>query len=370
MKNNTLVLIDWVAGFLIGPIIIFVKIIKIAATKFHTPRRNGRLIVKFLGAGNYVAMSNLIDENTTIISALSNKSAIEYFLRPKEVFYIDDSSFSDLAMTSLGAILFAMKSSHKEVINLETESKFSKLLISLARSEVTLGVTNVHKSYMDMLIYDRYLVNPVSLGKTDSINLLTKFELIQNQPILSAIKKSQLDFLENVSFHKPILNIAFAPTGSDTDIIRRVKPDIWLMAANKLLNHFPDAKIDLFFPSKKDIQYEAFESFFTNEPRINFCVEGYKDYVQRIGESDLVVCIDSQTLHVANFYKVPVICFFGPSSPYGVNHSQFTYPISLAAACSPCRHKYFQIPCKGNVVCMDFIESDLEIFDRLRDLCA
>lgn len=368
MKNNTLVLIDWGAGFLIGPLIIVIKILKKVASKFYKPKRSGRLIIKFLGAGNYVAMSNIIDDKATLISASSNKLAIDHFLMPKNVFYIDDSSLNSLLISSFGAIFFVLKGSFCEVINLETESKFSKLLVTLARSEVTLGVTNTHKSYMDMIIYDHYLVNPVMIGKADTLELLTNFRLIQNDHAIAAILKNQQEFLEEVRLKKSICNIAFAPTGSDTDTIRRLTPEIWHVAANKLLTTFPDAIINVYFSSENDIQYESIYSIFHSSERVNICVGSYSEYVAGISKSDLVVCIDSQTLHVANFYEVPTICFFGPSSPYGVNHTKRTYPVSLAASCSPCRHKYFEIPCRGQAPCMNFTELDLNIFDRLGNL--
>lgn len=370
MKNNTLVLIDWGAGFLISPLIIIIKIIKKIAVRFYKPKRSGQLVVKFLGAGNYVAMSDLIDENTTLISASSNKLAIQHFLKPRQVFYIDDSGFIPLVLTSLGAIVFVLRNSYFKVINLETESKFSKLLITLARTDITLGITNVHKSYMDKIVYDHYLVNPSMIGKSDSLTLLTSFKLIQNEHALAAIHKSQYDFLQHVKFMKTVTKIAFAPTGSDTDTIRRVKPEIWLSVANKLFSCFPNAKIDLYFPSINDIQYQELTDIFVTDKRVEIRIDSYGEYIAGIKQSNLVVCIDSQTLHVANHYEVPAICFFGPSSPYGVNHSRSTYPVSVAAACSPCRHKYFEIPCRGKTPCMDFADSDLRIFEQLGDLCT
>lgn len=369
MKNNTLVLIDWGVGFITGPIIIVAKLLKKIASKFYRPKRNGRLIIKFLGAGNYVAMSDIIDDQTTLISASSNKLAISHFLKTKNVFYIDDSSLLSLATTSLGAIFFVLKGSYCEVINFETESNFSKLLASIARADQTLGITNVHKSFMDMIIYDRYLVNPTIIGKSDSLALLTNFRLIQNEHAMAAILKSQHDFFQEVRFKKPVVKIAFAPTGSDTDTIRRASPAIWKIAAHKLLTIFPDAAIDLYFPSQEDMQFEQLSKVFANDQRVSVRVGSYSDYVAGIKNADLVLCIDSQTLHVANYYQVPSICFFGPSSPYGVNHTHLTYPISLGAACSPCRHKYFEIPCGGKALCMNFSELDLSVLDRLDRLC-
>lgn len=369
MKNNTLVLIDWTAGLIISPLIILVKAVKKVASKFYRPQRNGRLLIKFLGAGNYVAMSEVIDDNTTLVSAASNRAAIERFLNPKAVFYIDDSGFLSLVKTALGAIFCVCKGSFHEVINLETESKFAKLLTALARADRTMGITNVHKSYLDFIIYDRCIVNPVMMSKDLAIELLTDFRLIQNPHAMASIKQSQMDFFEALEFPRGIRQVAFAPTGSDTDTIRRLHPEIWSRIATKLVASFPDIKICVYFPSQLDPQYQDISALLSQLAAVEICIGNYNDYVSGIERSDLVVCIDSQTLHIANRLDVPVVCFFGPSSPYGVNHTTSTCPISMAAACSPCRHKYFTIPCEGMPVCMDFQEIDLEVFDQLRSWC-
>lgn len=369
MKNNTLVLIDWVAGLVVSPLIILVKFVKMVVGSMYRPKRHGRLIIKFLGAGNYVAMVNIIDTNTTIVSAASNRSAIEQFLKPRSVIYINDSSLSVLVFTAMRAIACVLWGSFREVINLETESKFAKLLTALARSDQALGITNVHKSYLDYIVYDRYLVNPVMMGKSIAIELLTNFRLIRNEDAMAAIVQSQNDFLNAVQFHRGLKVVAFAPTGSDTDTIRRLRADLWKSVALRLISGFPDVRINVYFPTVLDPQYEEIYASLLGLQNIQFCVGTYTEYVEGIRESDLVVCIDSQTLHVANQYGVPSVCFFGPSSPYGVNHTLSTYPISLGAACSPCRHKYFCVPCNDQPVCMGFQEKDLEIFDNLKKMC-
>lgn len=370
MKNNTLVLIDWTTGLAISPLIILVKAVKKLASKFYRPKRNGRLLIKFLGAGNYVAMSDVIDDNTTLVSAASNRAAIERFLNPKAVFYIDDTGLFSLVRTAVGATLYVLTGSFHEVINLETESKFSKLLTTLARSEETLGLTNIHKSYLDALIYDRYLVNPIMVSKSDAIRLLTKFELVVNKYALEPINKSQKDFIEQVRFNKTISKIVFSPTGSDTNTLRRLDVDVWTKIANKIFAKFKDVSIDIVFPNMVDWQYQPMGQAFALEPRCTMKIGSYEDYLNVLKEADLIVCIDSQSLHIGCRLGVPVIGFFGPTSPYGVNYASTVYPISKAAICSPCMHKYFVTPCKNTAVCMEFSDADLGVFDRLDELCV
>ncbi len=334
------------------------------------PESNDRLLIKFLGAGNFVAMSDVIDKNTILVSVASNQHAIENFLKPKACFYIDDSNFLSLAITSMSAILFVCKGRFNQVVNLETESNFSKLLTTLAGARETLGLTNTHKSYLDAFIYDRYLVNPIMVSKSDSIRLLVDFQLVTNRHALASIKESQEEFLSAVRFHGPITKIVFAPSGSDTNRLRRLKDGIWQEIADKLFKKYPDISIDIIFPGVDDWQYQPMKLAFGARERCAIRIGSYSDYLNILTSADLIVCIDSQTLHISSQLGVPTVCFFGPTSPYGVKHASTVYPISKAGACSPCMHKYFSVPCKNKAVCMDFEMLDLNIFDRLDSLYA
>lgn len=368
MKNNTLIFLDWVSGFFISPLIILAKLFQRYLSKKKKLNRNGQLIIKFLGAGNYVAMARVITDQTTLISAESNRAAIEYFLKPKEVFYIDDSRMIQLIKTTFGAIIFASKGAFNEAINLETESIFAKLLVTLSGSNLIMGLSNIHKSYLDAYIYDRYLVNPSMISKEQSISLLSNFRLILDSNLASSILNSQSEFYRNVKFKSPIRRVAFCPSGSDTDIARRISVDIWGVIASKLVKQIPGVKIDVYFQSKNDLQYQDMVDLLAGYVDIQFYVGSYENFVKGLAKQDLIVCIDSQSLHIANYYAIPVICFYGPTTPYAVSFSSTTYPISLSASCSPCVHKYFIKPCGNNPVCMNFLDDDLDIFDKLVSL--
>ncbi|QWD72711.1 glycosyltransferase family 9 protein [Polynucleobacter sp. UB-Raua-W9] len=338
--------------------------------RFNESARQGRLIIKFLGAGNYVAMADVIDANTALISVLSNKVTIETFLHPKKVFYIDDSNLVALAFTSFRALLFTLKGGYHEAINLETESNFSKLLVCIARSDLTLGITNINKSFLDQITYDRYLVNPVMVSKPDSIKLLSNFQLMSNPHILGVIQSSQKLFLDSVRFPNGISTILLAPSGSDTNTLRRLNASVWEKIVERILSNFPNASIQLIFPNDCDWQYRELTSLLRGCKSITVQIGNYSEYLEQVKNTDLVVCIDSQTLHIATQFNIPVIAFFGPSSPYGVNYDKNIYPISQAPMCSPCVHKYFTTPCSDRAFCMDFEDSEIDIFDRLRTLCA
>jgi ADP-heptose:LPS heptosyltransferase len=369
LKNNTLVLIDWFSGFFIIPFILFIKGVKKFIGIFCRTKKKGTLLIKFLGAGNFIAIKDAISSEATIVSVKNNRTAIEKFVNCKEVFYIDDTNFISLISSSLKAIFFVINKSYLRVINMETESKFAKLLSCIARSEETLGLTNQHRSYLDSILYDRYLVNPLMVSKSECINLLTKFEIKSNFHVLAAIKESQKSFIKNITFKNGITKIIFAPTGSDTNKLRRVDCLIWEKVLLKLRYNFPDALIHILFPNEIDWQYKDLSLSLAKYSICKFEFSSYENYLNHLLSSDLIVCIDSQTLQIASIIEKPTICFFGPTNPYNVANSNFIFPLSHSPICSPCMHKYFKFPCGGEAPCMLFEEKDLIIFDMLKKLC-
>ncbi len=366
MKNNHLVMIDWIIGLGINPIIFFIKILKICLSKIYNPKRNGYLIIKFLGAGNYIAINSCINSNVDLVSAISNKNTIEYFLKPKNIYYINDNNFLLLVITSIKTIILLFLRSYECVINLEAESTFAKFIAITVRSNKIVGLTNKHRSYLDYILYDKYFVNPLMINKSEIIDLLINYKIKKNNHVISAVNNSKTFFINNLRSNNYVFsNIIFSPAGSDTNNLRRLKSQTWELIYNKIIDINPNCNINILFPSKDDIQYDSLVNLFPKSSSLTFTIGDYHNYVESIKFADLVFCIDSQTLHIANEFKKPVVCFYGPTSPYGVNYSKFIYPVSKAAMCSPCMHKYFIAPCNNSAFCMDFDSSDLEFINDI-----
>lgn len=369
LKNSSLVTLDWVFGFFIIPLIFIIKGLKIGAFFYNKSVSSGVLIIKFLGSGNLIAIREVITSETYIITAKSNFSAINKFLKHKKAFYIDDSNFFSLLTTSIFAIFFILNKRFARVVNLETESKFAKLLSCIARSEENLGLTNQHRSYLDKFLYDRYLVNPLMVSRADCIKLLTKFELKTNVYTSASIQESQNNFLTSITFKSGISKIVFAPTGSDTNNLRRVDANVWKNVLIKLYRSFAEVEVYFLFPDSNDFQYQSIRNSLSLFKTCKFEICNYDNYLYHLRNCDLIICIDSQTLHIASVFKIPTICFFGPTNPYSVNSSNFIYPISHSPMCSPCMHRYFKSPCDQKAPCMLFQDEDLAIFDSLKKLC-
>jgi ADP-heptose:LPS heptosyltransferase len=87
---------------------------------------------------------------------------------------------------------------------------------------------------------------------------------------------------------------------------------------------------------------------FTSEARVIAYSQGpIQDLFARISAADLVIAPDSFALHLASFYDVPAIGYFGPAHPH---RFQPTGPGSRslfhAPACSPCLQLRGNSPCR------------------------
>lgn len=366
MKNNHLVVVDWLLGFLITPAILIIIIIKYPFKKYIISKRSGTLIIKFLGAGNYIAFKDYVNNEVEILTAISNRNAINYFLRPKKIFYIDDRSYINLIFSVIKNSLILLFNSYDVVINLEPESNFAKLMSVVIRSNKILGLTNKNRSYLDFLLYDRYLVSPVMLTKIKIIDLLYDGLYSTNEHIDASIIDSQNRFIEQGFFYnKKILNIVIAPTGSDTNHLRRLAADKWHFIFKTISNKYPSCTFNLVFQNKNDWQYNSIVGELSKYKNVNIKIGNYDDYINIIKIADLVICIDSQTLHISSVLNKPVVCFFGPTSPYEVGYTKNVFPISKSVICSPCMHKYFVAPCGNLLYCMNFTDEELSFINKI-----
>ena len=97
--------------------------------------------------------------------------------------------------------------------------------------------------------------------------------------------------------------------------------------------------------------------------KLHLKITNFKDFVYWVKKSDLILSVDSQALHIAQLYKKKSVVFYGPTSPFGINLEETTYPVSLSLSCSPCTHKYLKLPCNNSAPCMNINKKDLDILN-------
>lgn len=361
MKNSQLVFLDMLVGIFLMPTCIVIRIIRKNIFKCLPIQCKGVLIVKFLGAGNFLALKDSIsNEIVDIVSASSNQSVLSRFSLGKNVYLIDDSSFLRLLITGLACCIRLCFSRYEQVINLETESKFAKFLCALAAAKHLSGVSNIHKSYIDYWLYDRYLVNPVMLSKNQLVNQLRQFQPFRNEYVGTIVdsiqQKSSLTRLT-----KAVSRVLVSPTCSSTDHLRRLSPANWEYILNSLEICNTVDQITVVFPSESDAQFASFSAFARKYPKLSVQVTSYDAFVDAIKRTDLLITVDSQALHIGQLFSKNTVAIYGPTSPFGVNLGEKTFPITKSLICSPCTHKYLKIPCGESAPCMDFSAIDLDM---------
>jgi ADP-heptose:LPS heptosyltransferase len=362
MKNNQLVLLDTVVGFFLLPLCILIRIFRKLIQRIVSTKYEGTLIIKFLGAGNFLAIKNDINgKNVDIVTAKSNLEVLKNFNIGNKAYIIDDTKFLSLLFTSSVCCFKLFFKNYHQVINLETESKFAKFLTAMTSAKILSGVTNVHKSYIDYWLYDRYLVNPLILNKSTQVSQLMHFSPVTNTYIESAISEHRQQFKQKALLDN-IKNITISPTCSNTDHLRRLSNESWIEILNILSNTKGVDKITVIFPSENDPQFQSFIDMHSIYSYLNVRVTSYEEFINEIEFTDLLLTVDSQALHLRQQFNKVAIAIYGPTSPFGVNLKITTYPITQSLICSPCTHKYLRLPCENLAPCMFFNSDFFEIF--------
>jgi len=360
MNNKELILIDKVVGLILLPSSLLFRTIALIRRSFGHKSNKPILIIKFLGAGNFLSLKKSLSPlNTHIITSITNKQSLQAFQIGQKVYYLNDSNPFYLMIDVIKIFSILFFSSYSQVINLEPESFFAKFLCSIPVSQKTSGVSNTHKGILDSLIYDSYLVTPSLLNKSEILSLLIKFQVLENQELITLIQSIQGKMIAQLKTNlDQLYNVVLAPTCSSTDSLRRLNIQTWESIIGNLGN---SKRITALFPNEEDPQFPEFKKIQKAFHNLQIEVTNYTDFVKKIKDANLVITIDSQALHVAQLLDVPTIAFYGPTSPFGVNLGGKTYPVTRALACSPCTHKYFEAPCKGQAPCMKFAAENLDI---------
>lgn len=338
---------------------------------FQIKARSKRvLVIKFLGAGNFIAMADALKfEGCTIVSVVGNQSALSEFVPAAELILINEKSIGKLLLTVVTTFMKLFVNSYAKVINLEAESSFAKLIAAVPYTNESAGLSNKYKSLSDWFFYDYHLVSPSNLNRDRILKILLRTE----RPQVNQVNALMLKALnESGAKNGPISrkDMAFvSPTCSLTDGNRRLSIETWGIVISQLSAAFRSVVIA--FPSTQDAQYEEFQALLAQQAHrhVTAVVESYQAFAARIQSCDLLVTIDSQALHIGQQWGKRIVCFYGPTSPHGVKLGELTYAVSKELECSPCTHKYFAEPCRGSVDCMKFSQDQVvTVFRNMQSL--
>ena len=80
-------ILDLIIGFVLLPLCLIIRGLRRLFSKIFRVKYRGILIVKFLGAGNFIAIQDtLLNKDVDILSAKSNASALDKFNIGSRVF--------------------------------------------------------------------------------------------------------------------------------------------------------------------------------------------------------------------------------------------------------------------------------------------
>jgi ADP-heptose:LPS heptosyltransferase len=122
---------------------------------------------------------------------------------------------------------------------------------------------------------------------------------------------------------------------------RQLSKSQWTGIVDSLLQAFPEHTLIMHGAA------EAAEQFASNPRVVAYGQGSIQDLFARISAADLVIAPDSFALHLASFYDVPAIGYFGPAHPHRFrptapgSSSLFHEP-----ACSPCLQLRGSSPCR------------------------
>jgi ADP-heptose:LPS heptosyltransferase len=361
-KSIFLLFIDSTIGsvlLLVG--IIFKFIYRLLNLKYSSDKV---LIIKILGAGNFYAIEEILEkDNVCVVTSKDNFFALKKINPKIKIYEINDKNLLSLTISTSYLIFNLLKINFSQVINLESESKFAKFLCSITRANKVSGLTNKNKSFLDILIYDNYLVSPFLINKTNQIYQLIKFTKIINPAMKLLVDKQHEKFIKILDL-EPSLHVTVTPSCNKSKqhhLLRRLKNSDWEYVLRQLFSIDKVVKIKVIFPNENDSQFDFFFSLQRKYEKIEILITNYEQFVDSIKKCNLLLTIDSQALHIGQKFKKPIICFYGPSNPLSINIIDSTLPIYQSLECSPCTDKYLKLPCSNKAPCMNFTKKELDL---------
>ena len=153
MNNNILIIIDAVVGILIIPFGLLLRYFTKLIFSLSASESKGVLLIKLLGAGNYLALKpQSRTKQFDIITVKSNLATLKHFGIGKNIYVLNDENIIFLALSALRLSITLPFKSYQQIINLEMESKFAMFLGLITPAKILSGISSQNKSFFDSLV--------------------------------------------------------------------------------------------------------------------------------------------------------------------------------------------------------------------------
>jgi ADP-heptose:LPS heptosyltransferase len=117
-------------------------------------------------------------------------------------------------------------------------------------------------------------------------------------------------------------------------------------------------------------EFNQVSNWTSKHPNVSLSFQkNFKDELSDMKKCDLIVCMDSASLHIASLYKIPTISIWGATHPYmgftGFNQPTGSIVQNETLACRPCS-VFGDKPCfRGDLLCMNSISPE-EIVSKIK----
>ncbi|WP_205512851.1 glycosyltransferase family 9 protein [Longitalea arenae] len=336
------------------------------------------LFVKLLGLGSLVIATGSIQAlrqkmpNTRFILLTDANIAagIEPFGVFDEIWPVHTSSLFITITNSIRYIIRSWRLKKLWVADLEVYSKLTTVYALLTMARNRFGF------HLPPVFFRKFLNThniPFEQGTCLEDNYLHMAQVIANTNLLPRLEQNR--FRSN-EWEKPYILVN--NTCSKLALVRKLPDETVAAICHWILNHtlyriaFLGAAND-----RNDINrfIDQYLPAYTQHGLVTNMagVLDFKAYYRFISEkAACIVTIDSGPLHLARKLGLPTISVWGPTNPAHYlkmqageeNRHLYCYN---KTACSPCVHRFEQLPCKGNNVCMKEIPAE-RIIERISRL--
>lgn len=340
-------------------------------------------IAKLLGMGSILRATPLIralrqkypSAKYIFITTLKNKPLIDRIPLIDECYSIRDTSFLNLFRDILFLLINLWKNKIDLYFDLEVYSAFSTILatLSLARNRYgfyrestrfRMGL-NTHLVYFNdhRHISEIYLQFARACGVE---NMDCKIEKINLQ---DKDKLELREWLKSHNLSEDIPYIVINPNASDLLLERRWPKDYFVLLINALSHNWNNPIFIVGSPEEYSYVNILWDKLSNQAKKITFNLAkkiSLGAVINLIYKAKLMITNDSGLYHVAVSAEIPVISLWGPADPahyaeVSGNKNIIFYCKDIY--CSPCIHKVYFPPCRGNNICMKSIPPK-EVYKR------
>jgi hypothetical protein len=321
MKVRTLIKIDSAFGWLYWLVAGYAKI-----WPTYTRKNSPQLIVKFFGIGSLVRIAHVINQSG------ENKAHFTFLTLKKNAAVLNQLGFKVIQVGKwpkillpfeLMVILVQVINQSFKVVDFERNSNLSGIftqILAIGKPRVGLSFTN------ENLKGNKVTLNAKNQAATELIaQALNLKHNPNNYP----------------SFDKKVKNVWVNINAGDYLAERKYPAASWIKIIEDLAKEFPGWHFNFGgAPSEYNYVNGVFKKL--NQLGLSCTNQAGKfnvvDFIGQIKEADLVITNDSSPLHLANYFNVPCIAIWGPTSSnlVGYSNSKYMLNISSKQKCSPC----------------------------------